>query len=69
MATNVTATETIDERRDEAYEQAVVEYLRAHGVHPATRRWEPSPGVPVKQRPMWLAFIFRTLRKLRLYDD
>lgn len=69
MATNLSEPETIDAWPDEAHEQAVVEYLRAHGVKPATRRWQPSPGIPVKQRPMWLAFIFRTLRKLRLYDD
>jgi hypothetical protein len=69
MATNLNEAETVDEWPDEAHSPAAVAYLRAHGVRPATARWKPTPGVPVKQRPMWLAFIFRTLRKLRLYDD
>ena len=69
MATNLSEAETVDQWPDEAHSPAAVEYLRAHGVRPATRKWMPRPGVPVKQRPMWLAFIFRTLRKLGLYDD
>lgn len=66
MDTNRYDPEALD-RPDHVRGEAVIEYLRAHGVKPATRRWEPSPGVPVKQRPMWLGFIVRTLRKLRLY--
>ena len=69
METNLQDRETVDDWPDEAHSPAALEYLRAHGVRPATRRWTPTPGVPVKQRPMWLAFIFRTLRKLRLDDD
>ncbi|HEX9936626.1 MAG TPA: hypothetical protein VGB15_05870 [Longimicrobium sp.] len=69
MATNLDEAETVDRWPDEAHSPAALEYLRAHGVRPASRKWTPRPGFPVKQRPMWLAFIFRTLRKLRLYDD
>ena len=54
---------------EDAHERRVLAYLRANGVRPATRQWERVRGVPVKQRPWWLAFIVRTLRKLRLYDD
>jgi hypothetical protein len=54
---------------EDAEERAFLAHLRANGVRPATRQWERARAMPVKQRPWWLAFIFRTLRKLRLYDD
>lgn len=70
MSTNLQDRETLEIWPDtDAEERAFLEHLRANGVRLATRPWERAPGVPVKQRPMWLAFIFRTLRKLRLYDD
>lgn len=70
METSLRDTETLDLWPDEdAEERAFLEHLRANGVRVATRPWEREPGRPVKQRPWWLALIFRTLRKLRLYDD
>lgn len=69
MATNLDDPKALDDWPDEAHSPEAVAYLRAHGVRPATQPWKPRPGIPVKQRPMWLALIFRTLRKLRLYDD
>lgn len=67
MATNLEEAETID-WPDEAHSPEAVAYLRAHGVRPATGSLNRSRVIG-KQRPLWLAFIFRTLRKLRLYDD
>jgi hypothetical protein len=67
MATNLNEPETLD-RSDRANEQAVVDYLRAHGVQPATQPWG-GPYTLAKPRPRWLAFVVRTLRTLRLLDD
>jgi len=69
MATNLDEPKALDEWPDNPYSPEAEAYLRANGVRPATQPWKPTPGIPVKQRPMWLAFILRTLRKLRLYDD
>jgi hypothetical protein len=70
METNLRDTKALDLGPDEdAEERAFLEHLRANGVRLATRPRERAPGSPVKQRPLWLAFIFRTLRRLRLYDD
>ena len=70
MSTNLQDRETLDLWPDEdAEERAFLEHLRANGVRLATRARERVPGSAVKQRPWWLAFIFRTLRRLRLCDD
>lgn len=67
MATNLNDPEAIS-WPDEAHSPEAVAYLRAHGVRPATQPWDPSRRA-AKQRPWWLAFIIRSLRKLHLYDD
>jgi len=68
METTLTEEELQLLDTDDPEERAFMEKLKANGVRLATKRWEPRPGIPVKQRPMWLAFIFRILRKLG-YDD
>lgn len=69
MATNQQDLETLELWPDEdAEERAVLDYLRARGVQPATRSLD-RPRVIGRQRPRWLAFIFRTLRRLHLYRD
>lgn len=69
METNRRDTETLDLWPDEdAEERAFLEHLRANGVRLATKSLD-RPRVALKQRPWWLAFIFRTLRRLRLYDN
>lgn len=68
METNL--RNTLELKPDEdAEEQAFLEHLRANGVRLATEPWDDRPRVIVKQRPWWLAFVFRTLRRLHLYRD
>lgn len=70
MPTDLTDRETLESQPGHADQRVQDDYLRAHGVRPATRRWDSDPSwAPVKQRPAWLAFIVRNLRKLGLYDD
>lgn len=59
MATNLEEAETLD-WPDEAHSPEAVEYLRAHGVRPATQSLD-RPRVIGKQRPWWLALLIRTL--------
>lgn len=40
-----------------------LEWMRQHGIRPATRRWQ-GPSEPVKLRPGWLAFLLRTADRL-----
>jgi hypothetical protein len=68
METNLRETETLDMGSDDdPEERAFLEHLRVNGVRLATEPWDDRPRVIVKQRPWWLAFVFRTLRKLHLY--
>ena len=68
METNLQDRETLELWPDEdAEERAFLEHLRANGVRLATKSRD-RPRVALKQRPWWLAFIFRTLWRLRLYD-
>lgn len=65
METNLRDTETLELwPNEDAEEQAFLEHLRANGVRLATKSRD-RPPVALKQRPWWLALIFRTLRRLR----
>jgi hypothetical protein len=68
MSTNLRDHETLAVEPEDPEELAFLEHLRVNGVKLATEPWDPT-WEPVKQRPWWLAFILRTLRKLRLIDD
>ncbi|HEU4556850.1 MAG TPA: hypothetical protein VFS20_03335 [Longimicrobium sp.] len=69
METNLRDTETLDLWPDEdAEERAFLEHLRANGIRLATKSLD-RPRVIGKQRPRWLAFMIRTLRRLHLYRD
>ena len=66
MQTNLAEQKTLLDPED-AEEQAFVEHLRANGVRVGTQQWVRRRPIG-KQRPMWLAFVVRILRKLG-YDD
>jgi hypothetical protein len=69
MSTTQQDLETLELWPDhDAEERAFLAHLRANGVRLATRSLD-RPRVIGKQRPPWLAFIVRALRKLRLYND
>jgi hypothetical protein len=69
MATNQQDLETLELWPDEdTEERAFLEHLRANGVRLATKSLD-RPRVIGKQRPRWLAFILRTLKRLHLYRD
>ena len=69
QTTTLTAEEIEAAGATDPEELAFLEKLKANGVQLATKRWEPRPGLPIKPRPMWLAFIFRMLRKLGYEDE
>ena len=67
METNLSDTEKLGRGADEdAEERAFLEHLRANGVRLATKSLD-RPRVIGKQRPRWLAFMFRTLGRLHLH--
>lgn len=69
MATDLTNRETRDVTPQDAEEQAFLERLRANGARVGDVWDLDRPRVIGKQRPWWLAVVFRTLRRLELYDD
>ena len=68
MATNLDNTDRLSVGPQEAAEQDFLEHLRANGVR-LGRQGLNRPRIIGRQRPMWLAFIVRTLRKLHVLDD
>jgi bifunctional DNA-binding transcriptional regulator/antitoxin component of YhaV-PrlF toxin-antitoxin module len=65
---DLNTTETLTSGVDDAEEEAFLERLRANCTRLPTGSLD-RPRVISRQRPAWLAFGIRTLRKLRLIRD
>ncbi|HET7461638.1 MAG TPA: hypothetical protein VFJ82_10325 [Longimicrobium sp.] len=68
METTLTEEELRLLDTDDPEERAFLEKLKANGVR-LGRQGLNRPRVIGRQRPMWLAFIVRILRKLHVIDD
>lgn len=68
MSTNLENPDRLGVGAGEGDKQAFLDHLRANGVR-VGRQGLDRPRVIGKQRPKWLAFFVRILRKLHVLDD